>query len=149
MEGDAKRKYIQKRKETRSFDDFYEFLLSEFESSVNLSSEEESREVVTNKLYEPIASSRITVINDSNQSVSNNNTNTFNLSGETPAFSSTAPVNLADTKILGKKPVIKSTVGPSSDSVISDQTINDLRKAIVDNLIKNPKTFRGDKDDVM
>ena len=131
MEGDAKRKYIKKRKEIRSFDDFYEFLLSEFELSVNLSSQKESREVVTNNPFEPIASSRITVTNDSNQSVSNNNNNnTFNSSGGTPAFSSTAPVNLGDTKMLGKKPVMKSTVGPSGDSVISDQ-------AIVDNLIKN------------
>ena len=150
VEGDAKRKYIKKRKEIRSFDDFYEFLLSEFEFSVNLSSQKESREVVTNNLFEPIASSRVTVTNDSNQSVSNNNdnNNTFSLSGGTPAFNSTAPVNLSDTKMLCKKPVMKSTVGPSGDSVILDQTINDLRKAIVDNLIKNPKTFRGDKDDV-
>ena len=148
MKGDAKRKYIKKRKEIRSFDDFYEFLLSEFESSVNTSFQTQSHEVVTNKLYEPMASSRITVTNDSNQSVSNNNSNTFNLSGGVPAFSSTTPVNLGDTKMLGKKPVMKSTVGPSSGSVISDQTINDLRKATVDSLIKNPKTFTGDKDDV-
>ncbi|CAF4804052.1 unnamed protein product, partial [Rotaria magnacalcarata] len=31
---------------------------------------------------------------------------------------------------------------------VLDETINDLRKAIVSDLIKNPKIFKGGKDDV-
>ncbi|CAF1074002.1 unnamed protein product [Adineta steineri] len=49
----------------------------------------------------------------------------------------------------GGKSVIKSTI--ISDSFVNfrtDQTLSDLYKAIVGDLIKNPKTFKGNKDDV-
>ncbi|CAF1495874.1 unnamed protein product [Adineta ricciae] len=39
-----------------------------------------------------------------------------------------------------------STLNSSSTQI--DPALSDLRKAIVGNLIKNPKTFRGGKDDV-
>ncbi|CAF0733174.1 unnamed protein product [Adineta steineri] len=49
----------------------------------------------------------------------------------------------------GGKPAVKSTI--ISESFVNfrtDQTLSDLRKAIVGDLIKNPKTFKGNKDDV-
>ncbi|CAF3879488.1 unnamed protein product, partial [Adineta steineri] len=47
----------------------------------------------------------------------------------------------------GGKPAVKSTI--ISESFVNfrtDQTLSDLRKAIVGDLIKNPKTFKGNKD---
>jgi hypothetical protein len=41
-----------------------------------------------------------------------------------------------------------TTIISNSSTTIFDQTTNDLRKAIVGDLIKNPKVFRGAKDDV-
>lgn len=64
-------------------------------------------------------------------------------------LSSTAMVNLGVTNPVGEKPAVNSTiVSDSLSNSIFDQTQNDLRNAIVGNLIKNPKTFKGGKDDV-
>jgi hypothetical protein len=78
-----------------------------------------------------------------------NNSNTLNLTGQLPSSSSTAVANLGVTNSIGVNPVVNTSTGPDSLSTsILDQTQNDLRKAIVGNLIKNPKTFKGGKDDV-
>ncbi|CAF2820764.1 unnamed protein product [Rotaria sp. Silwood2] len=51
--------------------------------------------------------------------------------------------------MIGEKSVEKSTVVlDSSSNSLFDLTLNDLRKAIVENLIKNPKIFKGGKDNV-
>ncbi|CAF4336234.1 unnamed protein product, partial [Rotaria magnacalcarata] len=48
------------------------------------------------------------------------------------------------TKVIGEKSVDKlAIVLDNSSSSLFDQTLNDLRKAIVENLIKNPKVFKG------
>jgi len=54
--------------------------------------------------------------------------------------------------LSGDEPEIHSKITPSrsAHTITSnlDETTYLLRKAIVDNLIKNPKTFQGDKEDV-
>ena len=139
VEGCAKRKFIKNRKEIRSFDDFYEFLLSEFEPSDNTSSQSKPRQTITNNSCDSTASRQTNFVNDSNQTVSN----------DSNAIKSTTMVNLGTTKDVGERPAVNSTIVSDSFSTsISDQTQNDLRRAIVGNLIKNPKTFKGGKDDV-
>ena len=66
-----------------------------------------------------------------------------------PALRSTAIVDFGATNIIGETLDNKSTKVITNSSVsILDQTTNDLRKAIVEDLIKNPKVFKGGKDDV-
>ncbi|CAF3328914.1 unnamed protein product [Rotaria sp. Silwood2] len=148
VEGDAKRKYIKARKEIKSFDDFYEFLLLQFDSTDNISFQPKSSKIVINNSSDLSVSGQTKFTNESNQFVSNNSKSVAS-AHHVPMFSSTAVDNLGVTNVLGEKPAIKSiTVSDSVSTSIFDQTLNDLRKAIVGNLIKNPKTFKGGKDDV-
>ncbi|CAF4735358.1 unnamed protein product, partial [Rotaria sp. Silwood2] len=64
-------------------------------------------------------------------------------------FTSNATMNIEVTNDIGASSVTKSAVViDSSANSESDRTLSDLRKAIVGDLIKNPKTFKGNKDDV-
>ncbi|CAF4153636.1 unnamed protein product, partial [Rotaria magnacalcarata] len=148
VEGDARRQYIKNRKEIRSFDDFYEFLISTFESTDNASCQIKSRQNVDNNSGDLSVSHQTKSINDSAQAVSNN-ANAINLTGQTSVCNSNAMVNFGATNVTGERPVNNSTiVFDQFSNSFCDQTLNDLRKAIVENLIKNPKTFKGGKDDV-
>ena len=78
-----------------------------------------------------------------------NVTEVTNLPRQPPAFCSTALVDIGATSILGETSATTSANVTNNLSLsIVDQTLNDLRRAIVANLIKNPKTFKGGKDDV-
>ncbi|CAF4528019.1 unnamed protein product, partial [Rotaria sp. Silwood2] len=60
-----------------------------------------------------------------------------------------AIVDFGATNIIGEALDCKSTnVTTDSSTIVLDQTTNNLRKAIVGDLIKNPKVFKGDKDNV-
>ena len=83
-------------------------------------------------------------------------TSTFELNDclpQSPILRSTALLDLGATGSSDDDSVNRSNVASSQntflDSSILDQTAYALRRAIVDSLIKNPKTFRGGKDDVM
>ncbi|CAF1349714.1 unnamed protein product [Rotaria sordida] len=69
-----------------------------------------------------------------------------------PILRSTALLDLGATSLSGDDPVNRSNVASCQNiflsSSILDQTAYALRRGIVDSLIKNPKTFRGGKDDV-
>ncbi|CAF3446843.1 unnamed protein product [Rotaria socialis] len=139
VEGYAKRKYIKNRKEIGSFDDFYEFLVPEFEPSDSASYKSKPRQTATNNSCDSIPTYQTNFANESNPIVSNNSN----------TIKSTIMVNLDTIDGIGERPVINSTIVSDSFSTpISDQTQNDLRKAIAGNLIKNPKSFKGGKDDV-
>jgi hypothetical protein len=82
-------------------------------------------------------------------------TSTFELTDslpQPPILRSTALFDLGATGSSSDDPVTRSNVASSQNtflnSSILDQTAYALRRAIVDSLIKNPKTFRGGKDDV-
>ena len=68
---------------------------------------------------------------------------------QAPAFSSTAVIDVSATTTLGE---MHATTSVNSSSNLSasecDRTLVDLRKAIVASLIRNPKTFAGDTEDV-
>ncbi|CAF4452773.1 unnamed protein product, partial [Rotaria magnacalcarata] len=62
---------------------------------------------------------------------------------------STSSVSFGATNLIGELPdnkLMSNTI--DSSTFVLDETINDLRKAIVSDLIKNPKIFKGGKDDV-
>jgi hypothetical protein len=146
--GVAKDKYIKHRTEIRSYDDFYEFLLSEFAYTDDSSSPRKFRQTHHNN------PSDLTEAGQTKSAIEPNhlNSNSSNLSKSTgllSSFSSTAKGNLGVTDSVGETPVIKESTGSDSlSNSMFDQTQNDLRKAIVGNLIKNPKTFKGGKADV-
>ncbi|CAF1006935.1 unnamed protein product [Rotaria sordida] len=148
VEGDAKRKYIKNRKQILSFDDFYEFLLLQFDIIDTSISSSNLPEVVNNDFSKPYSSI-------SNKTIDNQTENTtyfsdtINISRQTPTFNSTAKVDFGVINIIGETSDIKSTMNNSSSSIILlDETISDLRRTIVGDLIKNQKVFKSGKDDV-
>ena len=64
----------------------------------------------------------------------------------------TAIVDIGATKLSGDESESRSTIAPlsniSHNTSNLDQTTYVIHKAIIDNLIKNPKTFQGGKEDV-
>ena len=148
VEGDAKRKYIKARKDIHSFDDFYEFLLSHFESPTNASFQSKLCQTDVSNMCDLSSSYPTKSIIKSEQVVSKNS-DTLNSSHFPSKVSSTAMDTFGVADVIGDKPVVTSTASlETTSTLICDQTLNDLRKAIADNLIKNPKTFKGGHDDV-
>ena len=73
-------------------------------------------------------------------------------SPQPPTLRSTALIDLGATNVSGDAPLNRSNALACHNSLFNssqlDQTAYALRRAIVDSLIKNPKTFRGGKEDV-
>jgi hypothetical protein len=69
-----------------------------------------------------------------------------------PISRSTTLHDRGATGVAGNAPVNRSNIPASQNSLFNtsqlDQTSYALRRAVVDSLIKNPKTFRGGKEDV-
>ncbi|CAF4384919.1 unnamed protein product [Rotaria magnacalcarata] len=64
-------------------------------------------------------------------------------------FRSTSSVSFGTTNLIGELRDNNPTSNTiDSSTFVLNETINDLRKAIVSDLIKNPKIFKGAKDDV-
>ncbi|CAF0887155.1 unnamed protein product [Rotaria sp. Silwood1] len=147
VEGDAKRLYIKNRKAIRSFDDFYEFLLVHFDNNNSSSSTIKSQAI-----YIPDTTNQQTSCQNESitaaQGKSIDIPDTINSTRHSPCHS-TAVADCHTTSIisdtLDNKPGNLTT---NSSINILDQTTNDLRKAIVGDLIRNPKVFKGGKDDV-
>ncbi|CAF3091453.1 unnamed protein product [Rotaria socialis] len=150
IEGEAKRRYIKYRKDIRTFDDFYEFLLSQFESTDSSSAVSKLQQTNVDKSNDLSISNQSKLINDSSHFMTNsNNNNMTNLTSSSHEINSTAMTNYGFVNSIGERSIVKSALVPDDASnSICDQTMKDLRKAIVGNLIKNPKTFKGGKDDV-
>ena len=155
VKGDAKRTYINYRDKINTYDDFYTLLLREYKSTnYNLQN--------TKSYSEPSIASQSNLIHD--LSLRKNvafddqpkvSTDSFELNDslpEPPILRSTALVDLGTTGTSGDDPSHRSNVASVQNTFlhtsILDQTAYALRRAVIDNLIKNPKTFRGGKDDV-
>jgi hypothetical protein len=148
VEGVAKRKYITCRREIQTYDDFYEFLLTEFENTDDTLNSSKSYQTINNRSSVLTGSNSMKVASESKKS-SLDNSKTLDLTNYVPLLSSTSVANLDVTDSVGDKSVITtSTVSGSLSNSTLDSTLNDLRKAIVGDLIKNPKIFRGGKEDV-
>ncbi|CAF4296620.1 unnamed protein product [Rotaria magnacalcarata] len=121
--------------------DFYAFLLSHYENFYHASSQSKSCQTITDNPYVLTSSShQITSTKDSIPFAINNNN---------PVRSTSQSAVFDSTRVIGEKSVDKSAIVlDNSSSSLFDQTLNDLRKAIVENLIKNPKVFKGGKGDV-
>ncbi|CAF2146906.1 unnamed protein product [Rotaria magnacalcarata] len=148
VEGEAERQYIKNRKYINSFDDFYEFLLAQFEIVDIKESHSHFQQGAASNLCSQSTINQNNSTNCSHQIISNNsNTNIpINQSVES---NSTTLVNLGTTNVTGDVSAVKSTVIPEDISILPpDQTASDIRRAIVDTLIKNPKVFKGGKDNV-
>ena len=148
VKGKAKRTYLKHRKEIRSFDDFYEFLLLNFDHSNTDTHNSKSDQPTASHLSNiPASIQTRSAINSTSTAM--NVTEVTNLPRQPPAFCSTALVDIGATSILGETSATTSANVTNNLSLsMVDQTLNDLRRAIVANLIKNPKTFKGGKDDV-
>ena len=130
VDGDAKRRYVKWRKTILSFDDFFEFLLCEFDKTPPASSLSSSH-----KAQSGFANDTLSISQD--------------FSSKQPKHHSTKLDDLSDTKPHGDQPSMSSSVTYSNVSTMSlDQTTNDLRKAILQSFIKKPKMFHGTRDDV-
>ncbi|CAF4322490.1 unnamed protein product [Rotaria sp. Silwood2] len=148
VQGDAKRLYIKNRKAIRSFDDFYEFLLVHFDNNNSSSSTIKSQATYipdTTNQQTSCQNESITAAKGKSIDISD----TTNFTCHSPPCHSTAVADCNTTNIisdtLDNKPGNLTT---NSSINILDQTTNDLRKAIVGDLIRNLKVFKGGKDDV-
>ncbi|CAF3381404.1 unnamed protein product, partial [Rotaria sp. Silwood2] len=141
VQGDAKRKYIKNRHAIKSFDDFYEFILTHFDSSpVTVSNSKSSQanykvEFAKDSVY----ISNITT--DSQLNVANTTGATQLLQSSVSSYSklasddtTTTSGDVSDSKLSGNTSTI--------NRLPSDPVITDLRKAIVTDFIRNPKIFR-------
>lgn len=155
VEGEAKRKYIRIRGDIRSFDDFYEFLLIHYgpkeqvmhNASVHSSFYSSDPNNVT---QDCIISKNVTF--DDQQKMRAHNLDLSDNLPPRPILRSTALADFGATKFLGDDSAYRSAIAPSSNTshITSnlDQTTYVIHKAIIDNLIKNPKIFQGGKEDV-
>ena len=147
VQGEAKRKYIKSRNSFTSFDDFYEFLLMNYDVSSLLTKTsipvqtDNSTAIVKNS----VPASKSTT--DLKSNVENTTASTqmsqtcVHCSNKTDFNDTTKPNGeVSEPKLIGRV----SSIDHSS----LDPMIIDLRKVIVADFIRNPKIFRGNKDDV-
>jgi hypothetical protein len=147
IENEAKRRYLIHRKNIQSFDEFYEFLISQFTTTTH--------SVLTQSQLTMITSSRPKQLSSNNHFEDKQNQTSSQMSNDVysqykpSSIDQNTGVDFGATNIIGVVPDTNTaTVIPHLSTNILDQTTNDLRKAIVSDLIKNPKIFRGSKDDV-
>jgi len=145
---EAKRRYMSKRSMINSYDDFYSFLWSEFDNT-NTRSEIGSQNISNQNSNSYFRNSNYSqTAHKTDQSIFENN-NTLHLTGQVPLLNSTT-VNRSNgvANSLAQQPVSRTdlTLTNMSD-MYNDPTLNEIRKAIVADFIKNPKTFKGGKDD--
>lgn len=156
---EAKRLYLLNKDSIKSFDDFYTLLLLNYKSK-------DFHLAQTTPQLTPrpatITTNQDNSVNDipvRKNVVFNETTKSFPTLIDfseslppRPILRSTALHDLEASSSTGAASEIRSTVLPSHNSIFSmnelDQTSYALRRAIVDSLIKNPKVFRGGKDDV-
>ena len=152
--GDAKRTYLPSRGTIKSYDGFYTLLLTRYDVDNSIRQNPSSRSYTSTtgqgNLSHDLSTKKNVVFDDQRKSLGK----TFDLtdsSPQPPILQSTALVDLGATEVIGDVPVNRSNVLASHNSFFDnsqlDQTAYALRRAIVDSLIKNPKTFRGGKED--
>jgi hypothetical protein len=147
IEGAAKRAYLTHGKEIRSFDDFYEFLLSQFDMhSIDTNQPDCNYRVVNSQLsnlptpFKPQST-------DKSTSTDTNLGDSTELTLQTPALCSTPIVDISATNTLGEAHATTSVNSSNNLPAFDcDRTFTNLRKAIFADSIKNPKRFKGGND---
>ncbi|CAF1668908.1 unnamed protein product, partial [Adineta ricciae] len=154
VEDDAKRTYLLNKSNIKTFDDFYECLLSKFSKL-----EQSERHQAALSLS---CSSHNTNPSRSSNMPKNLSFNDTQLGGThqfddsdslppRPILRSTAIADKGATSLPGDESAFGGTFQSSNLSQTAcslDQTTYVIHKAIIDNLIKNPKIFQGGKEDV-
>jgi hypothetical protein len=155
VKGDAKRTYIDNKNKIKTYDDFYSVLLMEYKPTDNNSHHVKSYSaplVLSQSNITHDTSIRKSVVFDDQPKITTSTFELTNNSPQPPILRSTALLDLGATDSSGDDPIHRSNISSSQNTLfnssILDQTAYALRRAIVDSLIKNPKTFRGNKDDV-
>jgi hypothetical protein len=154
--GEAKRAYLRNERKIQTYDDFYTFLWRRYDpsndnaprstahsfTSTVVSQENIPRNIPTQK----------SVVFDDQQKSSNKTFDILDGSLQPPILRSTALLDLGATDVTVDAPVSRSNILASHNSLFItsqlDHTSYALLRAVVDSLIKNPKTFRGGKEDV-
>ncbi|CAF2841609.1 unnamed protein product [Rotaria sp. Silwood2] len=141
--------YIKNRRDIQSFDDFYEILLSHFDKNDVQPTYNNQQQNITSQSD---LSSQTKSSEDKNLQPMTTFDNTH-FSEKPPKHHSTALLESVAAASSGEIPASQSTVVNNDDTINHsttnfDDTTNVLRKILLQNLIKNPKTFQGGKDDV-
>ena len=150
----AKRTYILNKSNIKSFDDFYECLLINYYKVAD-----DARRVQPNSLPYSLNQHDYTRISTIPKNLSFNDqqlgtSNRFDDSDSLPPrpiLRSTTITERGAARLPGDDPTIGRTFQSRNLSHTTgslDQTTYVIHKAIIDNLIKNPKTFQGGKEDV-
>lgn len=155
VKGDAKRQYIRNRNHIKSFDDFYEFLLTNYDVIEQITRRFQPNPSPHSSNQNNFTHNSLTHKNISFEDQQKTTTNNFDLTDNLPPrpiLRSTAIVDIGATRLSGDESVNRSTIAPPSNISHNtsnlDQTTYVIHKAIIDNLIKNPKIFQGGKEDV-
>jgi hypothetical protein len=156
VKGEAKRAYLDNKKTIQTYDDFYTFLLTQYATSKDHAPRPTAHSVTSTVVSQENILRNIppqkSVGFDDQQTSSNKTFDILDGSLQPPILRSTAIHDLGATDVIEGAPVSRSNILPSQNSFFNasqlDQTTHVLRRAIVDSLIKNPKTFRGGKEDV-
>ncbi|CAF2007494.1 unnamed protein product [Rotaria magnacalcarata] len=145
VQGDAKRQYINNRHVIKCFDDFYEVLLTHFDS---IAFDTSKSTLVNNKVEFAKDSVYISNMTTDSKSTVTNTTDVTQLLNSSNSYPSQLTTN--HTTIMSGNVSDSKTTGNTStcSRLSSDPVITDLRKAIVSDFIRNPKIFRGNKDDI-
>ena len=147
--GAAKSTYLTYQKQIRSFDNFYEFLRSEFDKSSIETNQCNCNHGTGNNQPPKLLTLLKPRLTDNSTSTDVHLGDSTKLIRQTPAFCSTAVIDVSATTTLGE---MHATTSVNSFNNLSasecDRTLVDLRKAIVASLIRNPKTFAGGTEDV-
>jgi hypothetical protein len=159
VEGDAKRKYIRNKNTIKSYDDFYEFLLINYDvieyNTRRFQPNPSSYSSNQNNFTHNLLTHKNISFEDEQKTATNNFDLTDNLPPR-PILRSTAIVDMGATRLSGDLSENRSNIAHPSNMSHNisnhtsnlDQTTYVIHKAIIDNLIKNPKTFQGGKEDV-
>ncbi|CAF1356404.1 unnamed protein product [Rotaria sordida] len=150
VKGQAHKVYLKNKRNIQSFDDFTELLLSYFDKN--------DIQLTVNTSQETFSSnSNLTHQIKSSEEKTLQTINTFDnthFSEKPPKHHSTQLNEPSAAAVRGESLVLQSTLNctdtrSNTNTSNSDDTTNVVRKALLQNLIKNPKTFQGGKDDVM
>ena len=153
--GKAKRTYLLNQGKIKTYDDFYTLLLTQYDVSSDNEHHPNSRSFTSTVGHGSINRDippQKNVVFDDPRKTTRKSFDLTDVSPQPPTLRSTALIDLGATNVTGDAPLNRSNALASHNSLFNssqlDQTAYALRRAIVDSLIKNPKTFRGGKEDV-
>jgi hypothetical protein len=155
VSGEAKRAYLSNQEKITTYDEFYIFLWTQYDVDNNNAPHPSAHSFNSTdgqgNTPQNIPTQQNVVFDDQRQS-SNQTFDILDGSLQPPILRSTALHDRGATGVAGNAPVSRSNILPSQNSLFNtsqlDQTSDALLRAVVDSIIKNPKTFRGGQEDV-